>query len=58
MFAGIWNDMNEPSVFNQKETIMPKLKLHMTASGLPVPHKTVHNAYGLFMTKATHQGLL
>ncbi|CDW88355.1 alpha glucosidase ii [Stylonychia lemnae] len=54
----IWNDMNEPSVFNTEETVMPKQNLHVLGDGRIVPHRDTHNAYGLLMTKATYQGLL
>jgi alpha 1,3-glucosidase len=57
MFAGIWIDMNEPSVFSQPETTMPKYLKHYTSSGEEVLHRNVHNAYGLFMSKATYKGL-
>lgn len=55
----IWNDMNEPSVFNGPEVTMPKDNLHFPngTSGLPVEHRDVHNLYGLFYHAATAEGL-
>lgn len=50
----VWNDMNEPSVFDGPEGSMPK---HMThADG--VEHRHVHNTYGHNMLRATYDGLL
>lgn len=57
-FAGIWTDMNEPSVFNQPGTTMPKDKLHVTADGTYFTHNNIHNAYGVLMSRPTYQGLL
>ncbi|CDW76776.1 neutral alpha-glucosidase ab [Stylonychia lemnae] len=53
----IWIDMNEPSVFNQDETIMPKHNLHVLSNDKTVLHRDVHNAYGLLMSMATYKGL-
>jgi mannosyl-oligosaccharide alpha-1,3-glucosidase len=39
----IWNDMNEPSVFNGPEITMPKDCLHFGGW----EHRDVHNLYGL-----------
>ncbi|KAF2743555.1 glycoside hydrolase family 31 protein [Sporormia fimetaria CBS 119925] len=50
----IWNDMNEPSVFNGPETTMPKDNLHYGNW----EHRDVHNLYGLTFHNATHQALL
>ncbi|KAJ3640643.1 hypothetical protein Zmor_027193 [Zophobas morio] len=53
--AGIWNDMNEPSVFdNSLEMTLPADGLHIGN----VRHREIHNIYGLLHTIATHQGLL
>ncbi|XP_046400133.1 neutral alpha-glucosidase AB [Ischnura elegans] len=51
----IWNDMNEPSVFNGPEVTMPKDCLH---SGGLWEHRDVHNVYALMHVKATMDGLL
>jgi alpha 1,3-glucosidase len=49
----IWNDMNEPSVFNGPEVTMPKDALH--AGGWE--HRALHNQYGFWYHAATAQGL-
>ncbi|XP_072378517.1 neutral alpha-glucosidase AB-like [Diabrotica undecimpunctata] len=50
----IWNDMNEPSVFNGPEITMPKDTIHHGGW----EHRDVHNEYALAHTYATFQGLL
>lgn len=50
----IWNDMNEPSVFNGPETTMPKDNLHHGGW----EHRDVHNLNGLTFHNATYQALL
>ncbi|KAH7135003.1 glycosyl hydrolases family 31-domain-containing protein [Dendryphion nanum] len=50
----IWNDMNEPSVFNGPETTMPKDNLHFGNW----EHRDVHNLYGMTFHNATNQALL
>jgi alpha-glucosidase len=52
---GIWNDMNEPAVFNDSKT-MDVDTMHGN-NGNPVTHGEVHNLYGLLMSKATSEGL-
>ncbi|XP_041765356.1 neutral alpha-glucosidase AB [Anopheles merus] len=52
--VGIWNDMNEPSVFNGPEVTMLKDNLHH--GGLE--HRDVHNLYGHMQLVATFDGLL
>lgn len=49
----IWNDMNEPSVFNGPEITMPRDTLHMGG----VEHRELHNAYGYYFHMATAEGL-
>ncbi|KFB48949.1 AGAP000862-PA-like protein [Anopheles sinensis] len=51
--VGIWNDMNEPSVFNGPEVTMLKDNLHH--GGLE--HRDVHNLYGHMQLVATFDGL-
>lgn len=48
-----WNDMNEPSVFNGPEVSMPKDALSLAG----VEHREWHNMYGLYMQRATAEGL-
>lgn len=50
----IWNDMNEPSVFNGPETTMPKDNLHHGNW----EHRDVHNINGMTFHNATYQALL
>ena len=50
----IWNDMNEPSVFNGPETTMPKDNLHHGNW----EHRDVHNLNGMTFHNATYQALL
>ncbi|KAK3411343.1 hypothetical protein EUGRSUZ_I00112 [Eucalyptus grandis] len=50
----IWNDMNEPSVFNGPELTMPRDALHYGG----VEHRELHNANGYYFHMATSDGLL
>ncbi|KAK0994552.1 glucosidase II [Friedmanniomyces endolithicus] len=50
----IWNDMNEPSVFNGPETTMPKDNLHHAHW----EHRDLHNLNGLSLINATFSALL
>ncbi|XP_010906080.1 probable glucan 1,3-alpha-glucosidase [Elaeis guineensis] len=50
----IWNDMNEPSVFNGPEISMPRDAIHFG----DVEHRELHNAYGYYFHMATSNGLL
>lgn len=54
---GIWCDMNEPSTFDLRRTLPPGAR-HKVAETVTLSHERVHNAYGLLMSKATHDGLL
>eukprot|EP00854_Cymbomonas_tetramitiformis_P009889 gene9889-11712_t len=49
----IWNDMNEPSVFNGPEVTMPKAAVHHG----DWEHRDVHNLYGYYVHMATADGL-
>ncbi|KAH7071240.1 glycosyl hydrolases family 31-domain-containing protein [Paraphoma chrysanthemicola] len=49
----IWNDMNEPSVFNGPETTMPKDNLHHGNW----EHRDVHNINGMTFHNATYQAI-
>jgi len=55
--AGIWNDMNEPSVFNVAGKTMDLTVIH-GEEGRERTHAEVHNLYGFLMTRATYEGLL
>ena len=50
----VWNDMNEPSVFNGPETTMPKDNLHHGNW----EHRDLHNINGMTFSNATYQALL
>lgn len=52
---GIWNDMNEPSVFNETKTM--DLDVIHNENGNIITHKEGHNLYGLYMSKATFEGM-
>jgi alpha-glucosidase len=70
--SGVWNDMNEPAVFNVKSKTMPEDNRHAggawnpgaagsesAAVELPAgPHLKYHNVYGLMMAKGTYDGIL
>ncbi|OFW78904.1 MAG: alpha-glucosidase [Alicyclobacillus sp. RIFOXYA1_FULL_53_8] len=52
---GIWNDMNEPAVFNELKTM--DLDIIHKNNGVPKTHEELHNLYGYLMSKATYEGL-
>ncbi|KAG2158568.1 glycoside hydrolase family 31 protein [Suillus bovinus] len=49
--VGIWNDMNEPSVFNGPEITMPKDNVHYGGW----EHRDVHNINGMLFANHTFQ---
>ncbi|XP_078516731.1 neutral alpha-glucosidase AB isoform X1 [Lissotriton helveticus] len=48
----VWNDMNEPSVFNGPEVTMHKDAVHKDGW----EHRDIHNLYGLYVQQATAEG--
>lgn len=50
----LWNDMNEPSVFNGPEVTMPKDNIHHGNW----EHRDVHNLNGMTFHNATYEALL
>ena len=72
--AGIWNDMNEPAIFDTPGKTLPDDCVHRVAgawagavqdadagSSTPldkVPHSAVHNLYGSAMAQASREGAL
>ncbi|WP_096201643.1 glycoside hydrolase family 31 protein [Bacillus sp. FJAT-45350] len=52
---GIWNDMNEPAVFNETKTM--DVKVMHGNDGQPKTHRELHNVYGFFMGESTYEGL-
>jgi alpha-glucosidase len=55
--AGIWNDMNEPAVFDTASGTMP-LSVRHENEGEPTDHREIHNVYGMLMSRSTYEGLL
>lgn len=56
---GVWNDMNEPSVFDTPNKTMPESNLHRGGGGLPAgDHARYHNVFGYLMVKASREGLV
>ncbi len=55
---GIWNDMNEPAVFNVDGHTMPVTSVHRADPELggTGPHARFHNVYGMLMSRATWEG--
>lgn len=49
----LWNDMNEPSVFNGPEVTMPKDLIHYNNW----EHRDIHNINGMMVASATHEAL-
>lgn len=54
--SGIWNDMNEPAVFEVNRKTFPSNIRH-DHDGQPCSHKKAHNIYGLQMTRASYDGM-
>ncbi|HEU5397493.1 MAG TPA: TIM-barrel domain-containing protein, partial [Verrucomicrobiae bacterium] len=54
--AGIWNDMDEPSVFNTDTGTMPLEVIHDN-DGQPTTHAEIHNVYGQLMSRSSYEGL-
>ena len=54
--AGIWNDMDEPSVFDTPSGTMP-LDAVFDNEGQPASAREIHNVYGQLMSRATFEGL-
>lgn len=52
---GIWNDMNEPAVFNESKTM--DLDVMHDNDGDLCTHRELHNVYGLLMCEATYNGM-
>ena len=50
----IWNDMNEPSVFDTKDGTLPRDAVHYEDH----EEREVHNLYGHMMIASTYKGLL
>ncbi|MCW5765138.1 MAG: DUF5110 domain-containing protein [Phycisphaeraceae bacterium] len=67
--SGVWNDMNEPAVFNVATKTMPEDNRHVGGAWRPTPnadertlpagpHAQYHNVYGMLMAQGTFDGIL
>ncbi|MGM0484943.1 MAG: TIM-barrel domain-containing protein, partial [Candidatus Krumholzibacteriota bacterium] len=55
---GVWNDMNEPALFDTDSRTMPEDNLHRGGGEIPPgPHARYHNIYGMQMVRATRLGI-
>eukprot|EP01054_Gregarina_sp_Poly1_P004183 Gregarina_sp_Poly_1__4182@NODE_228_length_11160_cov_127_571532_g202_i0_p3_GENE_NODE_228_length_11160_cov_127_571532_g202_i0NODE_228_length_11160_cov_127_571532_g202_i0_p3_ORF_typecomplete_len944_score89_86Glyco_hydro_31/PF01055_26/7_2e124Gal_mutarotas_2/PF13802_6/3_2e14Gal_mutarotas_2/PF13802_6/2e02DUF4968/PF16338_5/0_04_NODE_228_length_11160_cov_127_571532_g202_i0822311054 len=50
----LWNDMNEPSVFNKPEITLPRNTFHLEGYA----HRAIHNLYGLNFHRTTFEAIL
>ena len=67
--TGVWNDMNEPAIFNVKSKTMPEENRHagdpsmvkpdgrQQGAGAAGDHARYHNVYGMLMVKGTREGI-
>jgi alpha-glucosidase len=66
---GVWNDMNEPAVFETPNKTMPEDNRHVGGTYRPFAnsaprevtagnHSRFHNVYGMLMAQATFEGIL
>lgn len=53
---GVWNDMNEPAVFEVESKTFPGDVRH-DYDNHPCSHRKTHNVYGMQMARATYEGL-
>ena len=57
--AGIWCDMNEPSLFVPRQSTMPGDVVHPGGpEDEPKYHAQIHNTYGSLMARSVREGLL
>ncbi|XP_026424685.1 uncharacterized protein LOC113321019 isoform X2 [Papaver somniferum] len=56
---GIWNDMNEPAVFDTVTKTMPESNIHRGDAevGGHQNHLHYHNVYGMLMARSTFEGM-
>lgn len=53
---GVWNDMNEPAVFDVANKSVPDDVRH-DYDGHPSSHRRAHNIYGMQMSRASYEGV-
>jgi alpha-glucosidase len=53
---GVWNDMNEPALFDVPNKSFPNTARH-NYEGEESSHRRVHNVYGMQMTRSTYEGV-
>lgn len=53
---GIWDDMNEPSVFDVPTKTFDESVIHHDG-GLMTDHRKNHNVYGMQMARSTYEGM-
>lgn len=60
--SGIWNDMNEPAIFERLDKTMPPDVMHRIEepgfAARTAPHAEIHNVFGMENSRATFEGLL
>nr|XP_043606304.1 alpha-glucosidase 2-like [Erigeron canadensis] len=56
---GIWNDMNEPAVFESMTKTMPESNIHRGDAELGghQNHSHYHNVYGMLMARSTYESM-
>ena len=55
---GVWNDMNEPTVFGLDHMTMPMDNVFRGGGGLVAgTHEQYHNAFGMMMVRASRDGI-
>lgn len=55
---GVWNDMNEPAVFDVPDHSMPACNWHRGGGGMEADsHLRYHNVYGMLMIRASREGI-
>lgn len=53
---GVWNDMNEPALFEVESKTFP-LDVRHDYDGNPCSHRKAHNVYGMQMARASYEGV-
>ena len=53
---GVWNDMNEPAIFEVETKTLP-MDVMFDYDGHPGSHRKSHNIYGMQMSRASYEGV-